>query len=262
MTNKIACITMDLESDHAGRVAERYDGWDMAYIHELFECLNRYRVPLSAFIVANSITKNTNVIRYMQLQHTEFFLHSYSHDLNHPDSHEEIRKGVEVYEKFFKKHPIGYRAPEGRISKAGYDVLHKNGFLFDSSVFPSFWPHPRYFFFPRSMHLGPYNMPEIPITTITPFRIIFSLSWVKLIGWRLYKVLLDLFPPPRVVVFDFHLHDLRTLPSVDSLSLFWRYIYRRNHANQISLLGEILDYLQEKGYTFVPIRSLILNHNI
>jgi len=257
MKDKLACITLDLEPDHAGRISEHYDAWKKEYIQELFACLKHYRVPLSAFVVANTLKKNQPIIKYMLNQGTEFYLHSYSHDLKSPDSVEQIHKGVEEFQSFFKKHPRGYRAPEGRISENGYLLLQQNGFVFDSSVFPSFWPRPKYLFRKKTVYNGPFGIIEIPITTITPARIIFSLSWIKLIGWKIYKLLLSIFPLPRIVVFDFHLHDLHLLSVAKSLLPFWRFVYRKRQKSGLELLNQVLSYLQKKGYTFVPMSSFI-----
>ncbi len=79
-------------------------------------------------------------------------------------------------------------------------------------------------------------------------------------SWQMvYKVLLDIFPLPSTIVFDFHLHDLQTVKPVQLLSPFWRYIYRKKQGNQLVLLEKILLYLQEKNYTFVPICTLALH---
>jgi len=262
INNRVACITLDLESDHAGRCQVRYDGWKEKYIRELFACLKQHRVPLTAFVVANALMKNQHTINYMLRRGTEFYLHSYSHDRKNPDSAEEIHNGIREFQNYFKKHPRGYRAPEGRISDNGYRILHQSGFRFDSSVFPSFWPHPKYLFSKRTIHKGPYGVTEIPVTTVTPARIIFSLSWVQLIGWKIYRLLLDIFPLSGAVLFDFHLHDLYNLPAAESMSPFWRFIYRKRQTNGLHVLNQILSYLQKHGYVFVPISSLISEGNV
>lgn len=257
MIHRQACITLDLEPDHAGRSKEeRYDAWARSNIQELMTVLQQHHVPLSAFVVGKSIKKNSDIITYLVHRKTEFYLHSYSHDLNKPDSVTEISRGVKVFRAFFRTPPLGYRAPEGRISKEGYAILKKHGFIFDSSVFPSFWPRPKYFFSKKTIHKNEFDMIEIPITVVSPLQLIFSLSWIHLIGWNIYKLLLTVFPLPNTVVFDFHLHDLYTVPTTKSLPMFWRYIYRKNAKNELQLLHEVIEYLHKKGYTFVPISAL------
>lgn len=262
MSHKYACISLDLEPDHAGRSNECYDAWTKSNIQALMTLLRQYQVPLSAFIVGKSISKNKDIVTYLVQQKTEFHLHSYSHDLCYPDSAKEIAKGVRAFHTFFHSPPLGYRAPEGRISSQGYATLRKSGFVFDSSIFPSFWPHPKYFFQKRTIHKNAHNLIEIPITVVSPFRLIFSLSWIHLFGWRIYRLLLTLFPLPNCVIFDFHLHDLYIVPTTKTLPMFWRYIYRKNADNELQLLQTVLDYLHKKGYIFVPMSTLISHKNI
>ena len=248
-----ACITLDLEPDFAGRRAPTYTGWDEARVRGMLDLLARHRAPLSVFAVADSLGAAPAVLDRMRDAGAEFHLHSFSHDLAHPDSAEEIARGQEAFTRFFGRPAEGYRAPEGRISAAGLARLDAEGFRFDSSVFPSFWPRPRYLAYPRA----PYRpagtrLVEIPMATVTPARIIVSLSWMKLLGWSAFRRLLDR-PLPDPLVFDMHLHDLWPLPSRAGLRPPWSWLYARNEDQGHRILGAFLDTLDAKGYRFVAI---------
>lgn len=65
-----------------------------------------------------------------------FICTPYSHNLAEPDSAQEIDTGMRAFEKAFGERPVGYRAPEGRISEGGLQRLAERHFLFDSRVFP------------------------------------------------------------------------------------------------------------------------------
>jgi peptidoglycan/xylan/chitin deacetylase (PgdA/CDA1 family) len=133
---------------------------------------------------------------------TDFHLHSYSHDLARPDAQEEIERGQAAFTSRFGRPAVGYRAPEGRISPEGLARLEAAGFLFDSSLFPSLWPHPRYFTKPRAPHVpAGRSILEIPVSTLGPAHVIVSLSWMKLLGWGAYRRLLN-GPLPDPLVFD------------------------------------------------------------
>jgi peptidoglycan/xylan/chitin deacetylase (PgdA/CDA1 family) len=248
-----ACITLDLEPDHAGRIAPAYTAWDAGRVGAMFDLLAAHEAPLSAFAVAGSLEAVPAVIERFQDAGTEFHLHSYSHDLENPDSADEIARGQDAFARFFGRPAEGYRAPEGRISPAGLARLETEGFRFDSSVFPSFWPRPRYMAFPRA----PYRpagtrLVEMPVATVTPLRIIVSLSWMKLLGWPVFRRLLDM-PLPDPLVFDMHLHDLWALPSKKDLAFPWNWIYARNADAGFSILEAFLATLHDKGYEFVTI---------
>jgi hypothetical protein len=47
-----ACVTLDLEPDHAGRLAPAYTAWDAGRVGALLGVLGAHQAPLSAFVVA------------------------------------------------------------------------------------------------------------------------------------------------------------------------------------------------------------------
>jgi len=254
---KFAAISLDLESDHAGRIPESFEGWEISKISRLFKLLEKYQVVLNIFVVGNTLEKNRRIIKFIFNKKVKFYLHSFSHNLSDPDSKIEIRKGIKEFHKFFKKRPVGYRAPEGRISREGIIALKQNGFLFDSSVFPSFFPNLRYFFYPRNIYSPIEKFTEIPITTIGKLRMIFSLSWVKLFGWRIYHFLITKYRLPNNVLFNFHLHDLYMLSCTKKLPLFWKIVYMRNRSKGIKYLEKTLKFLRDNNYKFVDLNTFL-----
>lgn len=254
---KYAVITLDLEPDYAGHVPDRYDGWEAKRINEVLHLLRQRHIPLSVFVVGNMLSKRKDTIRQLRAYRTDFHLHSFSHSLKFPDSANEIERGIRAYYRCFGKKPVGYRAPEGRISVGGWSMLNTYGFQFDSSVFPSFWPRPKYLKYPQH----PFKVPEtslweIPFATISTLRFIVSLSWIKMLGWGFYSSCIGLFGLPDIVVFNLHLHDLWVLPSYDSLPVHWKLLYRRNHSRSFEYLSDFLVLLKQKGYTFTTISQV------
>jgi peptidoglycan/xylan/chitin deacetylase (PgdA/CDA1 family) len=252
-----ACLTLDLEPDHAGRAAPRYDGWEPARVRDLLALLRRYHAPLTVFVVGTSLRAQPATIALFREAGAEFHLHSHSHDLRQPDSLDEIRSGKQAFAAVFGHPPEGYRAPEGRISPEGWRRLESEGFSFDSSIFPSFWPRPRYLRFqPRPFHPLGTRLLELPISTLTGVRLICSLSFFKLLGWNVYRPLLERGRLPEPLVFDMHLHDLWRLPAFDELPAHWRRIYGRNQEKGMALLEAFLDVLARRGYAFTTLGSV------
>lgn len=65
-----------------------------------------------------------------------------------------------AYVDYFHKDPEGYRAPSGKISYSGIKRLEEQGFLYDSSIVPSYFPDPfKYLFSNKELHY--YNKSSV-----------------------------------------------------------------------------------------------------
>ena len=252
---KLACITLDLESDYAGITRPSYDVWDKEKIGKLLSLLRKYKVKLSVFVVANTLDRS-DLINLFRKYGAEFHLHSYSHNMGSGDSETQISRGIKYFRKYFKKNPSSYRTPSGLITQKGLNILKEKGFKFDSSIFPSFWPKLNYFFSPNKPFFISNGLLEIPISTIGPFRLLFGLSWIRLIGWRTYKYILDLFALPTPLVFYFHLHDLWRVDAFKRLPLIYKLRYLRSSPDGLNTLESFLQYLEAKKYKFISIGQL------
>jgi peptidoglycan/xylan/chitin deacetylase (PgdA/CDA1 family) len=251
-----ACLTLDLEPDHAGRAVFAYEAWRPDRLDALMDLLDEFEAPLSAFVVGQSLEQQPSGIAHLRRRGVDFHLHSYSHNLAEPDSAAEIDAGMRVFEAVFGAPPKGYRAPEGRISEGGLSRLSGRGFLFDSSVFPAAWPHPRYLRYPRKAYRsGRGGLVEIPVATAGPARIPVTLSFIKLLGFPLYRRLIRPGNVPDPLVFDMHLHDLFVLPAYDQLPAFLKVAYSRNRAEGFALLRSTLTLLRDSGYRFTSMSA-------
>ena len=245
------CLTLDLEPDHAGRVVPEYEAWRPERVNALLDTLSEYDASLTAFVVGQSVVEKPEVVAAMRERGVEFHLHSYSHDLARADAGEEIDRGSEAFSRFFGSSPTGYRAPEGRITAAGAERLRERGFAFDSSVFPSIWPHPRYATMSRTPFRWPSGLLEIPVATATAFRLPVTLSFMKLLGWPLYSRVLGRRSTPNPLVFDLHLHDLFVLPAFGTLPGFLKVAYSRNRTRGFEFLRAFLGWTRNQGARFV-----------
>lgn len=244
-------LTLDLEPDFGRRVDTVHSAWQPARVRALLLLLAEFRAPLTVFVVARSLDAEPDVIELLLEHGAEFQLHSFSHDLAAPDSAEEIARGALAFERRFGRRPEGYRAPEGRISPAGWARLEAEGFRWDSSVFPSFWPRPRYLRYrPRPFRPTGRRILELPISTLTPARLIVSLSWMKLLGWPRYRLVAERAAWPEPLVFDMHLHDLWALPSYPQLGFPWNLVYARRGPEGIEVLRRFLELAQRRGARF------------
>ncbi|MDY0297315.1 MAG: polysaccharide deacetylase family protein [Acidobacteriota bacterium] len=255
MKKKYFAFTLDLESDHSGLLEEKQSKSleSLDEIESFLRMLTEEKVRLSVFVVGRLLEKYHELIELFKRYGAEFHGHSYSHDPSAADSKEEVWKCRQAFEAYFKIPPLGYRAPQGKITDQGIANLEEAGFQFDASVFPSYYPHPRYMFFPRKPHFyKKTSILEIPNSSLTPFQLTFSISYIKLFGFHLYRTLMELWMIPDVVVFGSHLHDfLIHQQYIRKLPFFWRVIYSRNSDKGIEYTRRMIHLFRRKGYQFV-----------
>ena len=147
-----------------------------------------------------------NVVRQIQAGGHEIASHGYGHqlvyELGKEKFREDIKKSKEILEDLSGAQVVGYRAPNYTVTERSLwaiDVLLEEGFIYDSSIFPT--RHPRYGipdaprhrniikrknmslteFPPATLPIGKWN---IPIAGGGYFRL-FSYSFIK---WGLKKI--------------------------------------------------------------------------
>jgi len=221
--------------------------------------LSSLGVKITVFTVGEIFELFPDVIKLFGKYNAEFQPHSYTHNFDKPDSEYEIKMAKKAYITYFQKAPEGYRAPRGKISDSGIKLLEEQGFLYDSSIIPSYFPDPiKYLFSKKEVHY--YNnskVMEIPFTSLSPFRITLSVSYIKLLGVNFYKKL----SLPNVVCFGAHIHDfIINDDSFDKLPFLWRMIYSRNKHHGTALCMDYLKYVRLKGYEFCYMSDLYNLH--
>lgn len=250
---KYFAFNLDLEADHAGQVGRYGIFKSKEHIEKLLELLNNLNVKITVFVVGEIFELYPDIIKIFQKYNCEFEAHSYSHKPANGNSDEELSRAKSAYYSYFKKYPKGYRAPLGKISDKTIELLEKHDFIYDSSIFPSYYPNPfRYLLCNRQIHhYKNSNILEIPLTVVTPFRLMLSLSYIKLFGLKFYLKLFKYFKLPDIIIFNTHLHDF--IVNEDShgrLPVFWKFIYDRNKYKGIEFCMDFLKYIREKKYQF------------
>ena len=257
-------MTLDVEQDYGDLLVEAsYEG--LQYIAELVNLFKERNIPLTCFVQGSLFESHPALVEQLSILDVEFELHSYSHPSPKENNTKfEIERGKEAYVDFFRKQPIGYRAPLGFINGEDYETLASNGFKFDSSIFPSVRPG---VFNNLNRPTGPYvfndsGIVEFPLTVFSKvIRTPISLSYVRLLG-KPYFYLLQSSNLPDLIIFSFHLHDLRTLSSSSNIPfekfpLLYRAIFRRIYAgrndNGMRLLENLVALFSARGYRFLKL---------
>jgi peptidoglycan/xylan/chitin deacetylase (PgdA/CDA1 family) len=263
MSRKIACLTLDVEVDFKDPEGRIRLFEDETLLRRYVDLVERHDVKLTAFLVTSLLDRYADDYRRLSdLIPVEFEIHSHAHDLDNPCSREDIEASVNAYRGFAGQDPIGYRAPVGLITREGLDTLFDLGFRYDSSVYPSLRPgtlgH-------NNLHLpvspfrvtrGADSILEVPFGTVSGVRLDFSLSYVKMLGWRTYELLMKAFPLPDQVAVLSHPYDhyFHLLPY--DVRGWMAPLLRRNARSAFELLERMLRFLSTRGYEFAFLSDL------
>ena len=250
---KVIYLTLDLEKDY-GTALKKDNFYALEKCKDLITFLEKYNIPLTVFIQTKILEKNLfpDCLLNSNLQ-IEYGVHSYSHMIGNGLNHqEEIQLSTELFKSYFNKKPLGYRAPNGVISKKYLNELKKLGYLYDSSFIPS-WRIKR--FTNKPVKTKPFliddGLIEIPFSVCSNlFAIPVSLSYFKLIGKSYQKIYLTMSENSRVI-FNIHLHDLiNPIKSYSKLSFFYKIIYIRNFNKGFEIFKKFILTYKKEGISF------------
>jgi peptidoglycan/xylan/chitin deacetylase (PgdA/CDA1 family) len=260
---KYVCVTMDVEPDIGSTEPEIEVFRDRGRLERLARLCEEKSVPLTAFVVTRLLDEAPALIDAARASlPIRFEVHSHSHDQLHPDSAGELDRAMERYARVFGEPPKGYRAPNGLISPAGLRGLAERGFVYDSSVFPSF-RFDEYGYNNLSCPVQPYvyetpkEILEIPLAVVSRVRLVVSLSYIKLLGLGFYKALINTFGLPNIVIFLCHPYDFTLHAQLHRIKGWKRYAHGRNADNAEQIFERFVDYMKSKGYQFVYVDDVV-----
>ena len=251
---KRAFLTLDLEPDHCDLVeGNRYESFEG--VGSLLDVIRDEELPLTVFATGKVLEERADIVRRFVEAGAEIELHGYSHKRTEGGT-EAIARGLEAYRRFFGASPRGYRAPLGMTLPAEIELLSREGFLFDSSLFPSIFPGR---FCNVSSSTDPFIHPgtellEIPISVLPVVRYPVSLSYIQLASRPAFRLLSCLVGMPDTLVVDFHLHDVFPSSVFGELTLKWKLIYSRfflrNRGKGLADFRKLVSLLKSRGYGF------------
>jgi peptidoglycan/xylan/chitin deacetylase (PgdA/CDA1 family) len=263
MSRKIACLTLDMEGDFKDPEGRIRLFEDEALLRRYVDLVEEHGVKVTAFLVTSLLDRYADDYRRLsELIPVEFESHSHAHDLRNPCSRADIEASVSAFRAFAGRDPAGYRAPVGLITREGLDTLFDLGFQYDSSIYPSLRPgtlgH-------NNLHLpvspfrirrGAETIVEVPFGTVSGVRLDFSLSYVKMLGWKTYELAMRAFPLPDQVAVLSHPYDhyFHVLPY--EIRDWMAPLLRRNARSAFDVLGTMLRFLRGEGYEFAFMSDL------
>ena len=256
---KLACLTIDFETDYGARLGKTFnilsEEQQLASLSALYRELE---VPVSAFIRTDLLLDHPSALPLVKELANDFHSHSHTHDTANFDSAYELRTSQETFEKAFGRPALGYRAPLGMLHRGDVSLLVEHGFRFSSSVFPVLFPG-RYNH--RTKPLAPFvwknGLVELPLAAVRGVRLTVALSFLKLFGLSLNRLLFKTFGLPDVVVLNSHLHDyVVSEPSFRALPPRLRLAWGINKHRGMRYCAEAVRLLRRRGYEFITMTEL------
>lgn len=258
--NKIACITLDMEPDYGDPEKRIRLLENPKFLERYISIINKYDARVTMFTVTNLFeSRQADFKRLAERIPLELSVHSHSHNPYHACSRDEVQASQAAYKKYTGTSPLGYRAPIGRIDKDGLGHLLDHGFSYDASVYPSIRPG-EFGYFNLHMPNLPFRVTrqdgasliEFPFTAIETIRIVFALSYAKLLDWRIYSSLIQFFGLPAITLLLSHPHDFyfAEIPDNTTSRLEWAAL-ARNSARAFDYFDNMLGTLKQQGYKFV-----------
>jgi peptidoglycan/xylan/chitin deacetylase (PgdA/CDA1 family) len=258
MSRKIACLTLDMEPDYGDpdghiRLLENPD-----HFERYTTIISRYDAKVTMFTVTSLFERFGEQFEQLRRQiPLEYAAHSHSHDPNNGAARDEVENAALVIKRINGKKPLGYRAPYGQITKEGLGHLLDLGYQYDSSLYPSYRPGE---FGYANLHMpntpfrvtrGDKSLIEFPFTSLSGVRIVFGLSYLKLLGWGVYSTLWNLFGLPDVALalshpHDFYFHELANFHA----SNLEKYALSRNAERAFNYYEKMVANLRRQGYEF------------
>jgi hypothetical protein len=251
--NKTVCYTIDVEPDYGGLLGtDFYHG--KKGLSKLLRLTKQYGLKITAFATGKTLEENPDVIEILDSMSAEVEQHSYSHQVGHGSKLRDIQKGVETHRRLLGKNPLGYRAPQGIINKDELHLLENMGILFDSSIYPTYFPgrFNRLNFPTMPFKVKGSTLIEMPFSVVPKIRIPIGLSYVQMIGIGSFIRLLKTFGIPDFIVFDFHPYELVKVPSFTMLPFIPKIGYLRSqrlYRDPFSIFEQFVEFLLQAGYT-------------
>jgi hypothetical protein len=249
---KTICFSIDVEPDF-GNLLTKDQYYGKNHLSTLKRIVEEYDLKITAFITGKTLEDNPDIIDSLKSMRAEIEQHSYLHLTSRDSKLKDITQGIETHKRLLGALPTGYRAPKGIINKQELLYLEKYGIKFDSSIFPAVFPgrYNRLGFPTEPFRVEGSNIVEMPFAIVPRVRIPISLSYMQLLGLKMYQYLFRIFGLPNLIVYDFHTFELGLTPSYRELTFVPRVGYyraQRNYKDPSVIFEEFVKYILAKGY--------------
>lgn len=222
-----------------GLKAKAYDFADFRTgILNFLKFLDEFKIKATFFLVGQDLLhrQNVEVAKEIIRQGHEIANHSMNHIqgfrfLDRAMKEKEILDGANIISEKLGRKPVGFRAPGWNIDLEALEILKDQGYIYDSSIFPSYLNpvlkimhysgmssrtasdrttlgEMRFTFENSLPHFLSKNMIELPISTTPVFKIPFFATFLLKTKIGVFKKSLSMMKYfQRPIVYEFHLFD-------------------------------------------------------
>ena len=215
-------------------------------LQKILLLLEKYDIQATFFVTANFAQKYPQIIKKVSKKH-EIASHNLKHSTSRYDE-QEVKKSKEIIEKIINKKITGFRMP--RLQPVDYQSLKNLGFVYDSSISPTYIPGRYNHYFKKRRVTKINNLFEIPISTAQIIRA--PLSWIffRFFGLTYSKIITKLcISNPGFVNLFFHPWEFNDLKNLKIPF----YIRRNSGKKAIHMLEEYFTWCKKKNYKFLTI---------
>ena len=235
---------------------------------KILELLDKFNIKATFFILGWVAERAHDLVKTIANEGHEIASHGYNHEIIYnlkPEQFEEdLLKSKNILENLSNQKVVGYRAPNFSITDKSLwaiDILVKNGFKYDSSIFPTSF-HDRYGLKGSETYTYTYKngLKEIPLTTIKMGKYNFPIAgggYFRLFPYQLYKYLLKTVNKDGKY-FVFYLHPWEIDAGQPRVDINFRYKFR--HYVNLSKTYKKLTFLLQ-DFQFSTLNSLLINGN-
>lgn len=210
------------------------------------------------FVTARFALKYPILIKNISKKH-EIALHGYKHDSNYSKMSdfkvfEELSKAKEEIESIISKKVYGFRAP--RMMPPSFKILKDLGFVYDSSLHPTYVPGRYNNFFKNRKAKIKKGVVQIPVSVTPLFRLPFTWLWFRNFGLNYAKACTKLSVlDNNFVSIYFHPWEFQDLKNYNL-----PFYAKKNTGPWLSdNLKDYLIWCKKEGFEFLTINKYVKN---
>jgi len=232
-------------------------------IDKLLKLFKSNNIKATFFVTGEIAKLHPSSIRKIHEDGHEVACHGLTHDkneflLDESDQRRRIEEATEIIEKIVGARPLGFRAPCLRANSTTLKILEEYGYIYDSSVIPTFIPGyygvlsaPTRPYHPSPLRMdreGTLKILEIPVSVNPVIPLPLSAAWMRNLGssWVKFGIKMNL-ALGNSVMFYVHPRDVLSLPKMNGIP--W-HLYRNVGNRALEMLNAIINYAKKIGMKF------------